>query len=218
MSFDPDKHHRRSIRLPGYDYVGPGAYFVTICTDHRRHLFGQVVTGEMRLSALGAIVREEWLRTPSIRPGIEVDALAVMPNHVHGIIVLPGGPVTAEVGAHSCAPLRRPRRSLSSFVAQFKATAARRINARRGTPGARVWQRNYYEHVIRSDATWTAICVYIEANPALWPYDRDNLHGTKPRRADLRQAFSAHGLSGSALDFIINYDIRYRTEREGGGG
>ena len=211
MSFDPDTDRRRSVRLPGHDYIGPGGYFITICTDRRRPLFGEVAAGEMRLSALGAIVREEWLRTPSVRPGVEVGTWAVMPNHIHGIVVRPGDPAAeAAVRAHSCAPLHRRPRSLASFVAQFKATAARRINALRGTPGALVWQRNYYEHVIRNGPAWMAITAYIEENPALWPYDRDNLCNTAPQQTDFRRVLSAHGLTGKELDFIRDYDIKYR--------
>jgi len=99
MKFDPDQYHRRSIRLPNHDYAGPGAYFGTLVTHGREHLFGQVVDGEMYLSALGEIIEEEWQRTDRIRPGVEIGAFAVMPNHTHVIVI---------VGAHSCAPLRTP--------------------------------------------------------------------------------------------------------------
>ena len=209
MPYDADTHQRRSIRLSGFDYAGPAAHFITICAYRRRCVFGKIVPEEMQMNALGEIVREEWLRTPGIRPGVEVDAFVVMPNHIHGIVVF------TDVGAHCCAPLHRPPRSLGSLVAQWKATTTRRVNALPDMGGARLWQRNYYDHVIRSDEEWAAISAYIEANPALWTYDRDNLLGDIPRQRDLRHALSAHGLAGRALDFIINYDLRYRTETQG---
>ena len=109
MTFDRRKHHRRSIRLAGYDYSDPGAYFVTLCTYGRECVFGAVAAGAVRLNDCGLVAREEWLRTGAVRPGVVLDAFVVMPNHIHGIIIL-----TLEsqsqpfpVGAHSCAPLQR---------------------------------------------------------------------------------------------------------------
>ncbi len=86
-SFEPEAG-RRSIRLKGYDYAQPGAYFITICARGRECLFGEVVDGEMRLNRFGEIVREEWLKTAVMRPGIEIDEFAVMPNHIHGIVII----------------------------------------------------------------------------------------------------------------------------------
>src|SRR3990170_2943541 len=88
MPYDPTRHHRRSIRLPGYDYTQPGAYFVTICTQNRECVFGEVADGEMMSSGAGQMVERIWNELPHHYPGVEVDAFAVMPNHVHGIIVL----------------------------------------------------------------------------------------------------------------------------------
>ena len=109
MTYDPNKHHRRSIRLKGYDYTQPGAYFITICTQNRECLFGDVVDGEMRLDACGVIVREEWFRSAEIRREIALwpDEFVVMPNHIHGIVWITdqrdvAGP---NVGAHGRAPL-----------------------------------------------------------------------------------------------------------------
>src|SRR3970282_109225 len=86
MRYNPEKHHRRSIRLGGYDYGQSGAYFVTICTKNRECLFGEIVDGKMRLNHSGQIVQEEWSRTSIVRPDVELDAFVIMPNHVHGII------------------------------------------------------------------------------------------------------------------------------------
>lgn len=91
-AYDPNRHHRRSIRLKGYDYTQPGAYFITICTHERAHLFGAVVEGEMRLNEWGEIVREEWFKTAQIRPYVTLypDEFVLMPNHVHGIVWIVG--------------------------------------------------------------------------------------------------------------------------------
>ena len=188
VRYDPTKHHRRSIRLPGYDYTQPGAYFVTICTHNREPLFGHVVNGEMVLNAWGRIVWEEWFRTAQLRPYEELfeDEFVVMPNHVHGIIWIVGD---NNVGAQRrCAPTKpggvTPNNvapgSLGAIVRAFKSAVTKRINALRGTPGARVWQRNYYEHIIRNERALNAIRRYIAENPQRWHLDRYNPTATAP--------------------------------------
>ncbi|MCS6773028.1 MAG: transposase, partial [Thermoflexales bacterium] len=144
----------------------PGAYFVTLCTHGRACLFGFITNGVMHENALGAIVREEWFRSAQIRPDIqlEADEFVLMPNHLHGIIRI------IETAA------RRPTPSkLSTVIAGFKAATTRRINELRGTPRAEVWQRNYYEHIIRTESGENELCrirEYIATNPARWELDR----------------------------------------------
>jgi len=185
MRYDAEKHHRRSIRLRGYDYAQAGAYFVTICTQNRECLFGEIVDGQVALNVPGEVVAEEWLRSARIRGEIELDAFVVMPNHLHGIVVI------RDVGAHGRAPLpsppHRPPRSLGSFVAGFKSVSTKRINAIRGTPGVPVWQRNYREHVIRDDHDLGRVRRYIAENPLRWDEDPENpnaagAHGRAPLR------------------------------------
>jgi REP element-mobilizing transposase RayT len=176
MPHDPAERYRRSVRLAGYDYASSGAYIVTICTQSRACLLGDVRDGKMRPNDIGEVVREEWLRSATIRPEITLDAFVVMPNHAHGIVVI------RDVGAHGHAPLptaglRRPARSLGAFVAAFKGAATRRINRMRGTPGVPVWQRNYYEHVIRDNAGLDRLRRYILDNPARWAEDPENPAG-----------------------------------------
>jgi len=197
-AYDPQRHRRRSIRLRGYDYTQPGVYFITICTHQRAPLFGQVVDGEMVLNVYGEIVRTCWREIPDHFPHVELDAFVVMPNHIHGIIVI----VDHVVGATHASPLRhmhtsRPSErvpprgpasgSLGAIVGSFKSAVTRRINALRGTPGAPVWQRNYYEHIIRSERALDAIRQYIAENPARWHLDRYNPNavGPDPRARDL---------------------------------
>jgi REP element-mobilizing transposase RayT len=102
MNFNPQKHHRRSIRLKGYDYALPGAYFVTICTYQRQCWFGEILDGRMYLNQIGNVVAQEWVGSSQIRPGMKLDQWVIMPNHLHGLVIL-----TDIVGAHSCAPLHK---------------------------------------------------------------------------------------------------------------
>jgi len=178
--YDPDKHHRHSIRLRDWDYRTAGAYFITIVARGRECLFGDVVDGLMNLNAYGRIVHEEWMRSTDIRSEIALDAFVVMPNHIHAIVIIRNvgaygrtPPVAHGAGAHSRVPLRPPR-SLGSFIAGFKSVATKRINETRGTPGIPVWQRNFYERVIRNDRELNAIRQYITDNPANWEQDTEN--------------------------------------------
>jgi REP element-mobilizing transposase RayT len=179
-------HHRRSIRLPGYDYAQPGAYFVTICTKDREGVLGEVRSGQMVHSPFGLVVVEEWTRSASIRREIALDTFVVMPNHLHGIVFILEDASPAGVGAHGRAPLpsstdlnargiaNRKARSIGSFVAGYKAAVTKRVNSMRGTPGAALWQRNYYEHVIRTEAELQSIREYIALNPLAWEHDEEN--------------------------------------------
>jgi putative transposase len=289
MAYDPEKHHRRSIRLKGYDYTQPGAYFITICTHGRECLFGEIIDGEMHLNEAGQIVVQTWQDLPNHVPNVQLDAFVVMPNHVHGIIIItdhaegigaglkparttmgpdsaadsgstagPGSVGAGSVGAGSVgagsvgagsepapttttapgsaagfgpttgsgpvgagptmgsgptaapgsttgsdpvgagsepaptepaptepAPTEpAPTRSsygLPEIVRQFKTFSARRINELRGTPGTPVWQRNYYEHIIRNESSLNRIRQYIAENPARWDADQENPQ--RPHRA-----------------------------------
>ncbi|MCP9448369.1 MAG: hypothetical protein NNA22_12480 [Nitrospira sp.] len=168
--------NRRSIRLKGYDYSQAGAYFITIVTQDRACLFGDGVGGEIRLNGLGEIVRQEWLRTGHIRPNVELDAFVVMPNHVHGIIVLHGdGRGTLQRAPTTVERFGKPTsNTIPTIVRLFKSATTKRINERRGTPGAPIWQRNYYEHIIRDDESLNRIRQYIAENPLRWHLDREN--------------------------------------------
>ena len=192
--FDPHKHHRRSIRLKGYDYTQPGAYFVTLCTWQRECLFGDVMGGEIRLNEMGRIVLHAWQDLPRHYPYLHLGAFCVMPNHVHAIMVLvedDPGRGGSEGSAFSMPdqawndalespeqPQTRPytpvRHGLPELVRAFKSFSARRVNILRQTPGVPVWQRNYYEHIIRSEDEWRKIHDYILTNPARWDEDREN--------------------------------------------
>ena len=181
----PKPHQRRSIRLKGYDYSQPGAYFVTLGSYQQECLFGTVSAGEMQLNQFGQIAADEWAKSPEIRREIGVDFFVVMPNHLHGILwIVNSDGQSTQVGAHGRAPLQhnklwRPPKSLGSFIAGYKSTVTKQINQVRNTPGTPVWQRNYYEHVIRSDQALQAIRDYIDQNPLRWELDRYNSEATE---------------------------------------
>ncbi len=183
MAYDPDRHHRRSIRLRDFDYAAAGAFVVTLCTQGRLCVLGRIEDGEMLLSPFGRIVEEEWLQTPVVRPNVDLDAFVVMPNHVHGIIVLLNHPGNSDAGmattraTHRVAPTGPPRGSIGAIIGQIKAVTTKRVNALRATSGASLWQRNYYEHVIRDDRDLARIRDYIAANPACWQEDIENPYG-----------------------------------------
>ena len=175
---DHETHHRRSVRLRDYDYRQAGAYFVTICAHDRLCIFGEAEGSRVVLNDYGIVVQEEWLRTEAQRPHVRLDAFVVMPNHVHGIIVLQADD---QEGTARRAPTGATARfgealagSLATVVGAFKSAASRRINQMRGTPGMPVWQRNYYEHVIRSEKELNRIRQYIADNPTRWALDPEN--------------------------------------------
>lgn len=176
MTKDPVQHHRRSIRLKEYDYSLEGDYFVTICVNRRACIFGEVASYEMVLNPVGQMVARWWDELNRKFAFVQTDAFVVMPNHVHGIInIQPVGAdlcVCPQEGAHAGAPLHE-------IVQWFKTMTTNEYLRRVKDDGwppltGRLWQRNYYEHIIRSEKSLEAICEYIGANPAQWVYDLEN--------------------------------------------
>jgi len=203
MKYNPQIHHRRSIRLKGYDYGQSGAYFITICTHNKECWFGEIRDSQMCLNQLGKIVTQEWLRTPEIRPEITLDEWIVMPNHLHGIIIItnthPSRHPANLVGAHrrapssqnapnlhtACPQFRRYSNSLPSIIAGFKSAATKRINILRETPKIPLWQRNYYESVLRDTEHLEHVRNYIRANPSHWIDDSQYSQYAKIHSFDL---------------------------------
>ncbi len=197
--FDPQKHHRRSIRLKGYDYAQEGAYYVTIVTWQREFLFGEIVNSEMMLSPYGEIVQKWWEEIPIHFLNVEMGAFVIMPNHVHGIIFIVDErrgtvPVPKENGENLISqnndmsggiqgggtpPLRKP--TLGQIIAYFKYQATKEMNKIDNTGTVtKFWQRNYYEHVIRDEKDLQNKTDYIESNPSLWDEDDENPVNAKP--------------------------------------
>jgi REP element-mobilizing transposase RayT len=176
MKYDPEKHHRRSIRLKDYDYSQSGAYFITICTYNRECLFGEIVNVGMILNEFGKIAWEEWDNNAKIRKNLVQDEYVVMPNHVHGILFILD---ENDIGAtRRVAPTERlsglASGSIGAIIGQFKSIVTKRVNSIRGTPGLDIWQRNYHEHVIRDEDELLEIREYIANNPIRWAEDENN--------------------------------------------
>jgi putative transposase len=236
-------HTRKSIRYKGYNYAGSGLYFITICVYKRELLFGEINNYEMNLNKIGNLVKNEWLKSESLREELTLDEFIIMPNHIHGIVqfimqddiqdrlskdcaltssssvgaqgiaplhsqyLTPGLDKQAHSSAplhshpapeldmrahssaplhrpfpmlgldkqaHGGAPLNRPPKSLGSFIAGFKAATTKSVNVERGKLGYPVWQRNYYEHIIRNEDELYKIREYIRGNPMKWEYDEEN--------------------------------------------
>jgi REP element-mobilizing transposase RayT len=213
VPYDPETHHRRSIRLPEYDYAQAGAYFVTICVQQAEMLLGEVRDGVMVLNDWGRLVDDFWADVVGHFEDVAVDCHVTMPNHVHAVIVLvdrrerpprwDGATSGAGVQGGETPPLRNgphprrgevssplsaadggdtpgggaeggktpPPRDLAHVVAYYKYQTTRQINLLRCTPGVRLWQRSYWEHVIRNEADFARIREYVAANPSLWGED-----------------------------------------------
>jgi len=170
MKFNPKIHHRHSIRLKGYDYSQAGAYFVTIVAWQREMIFGVIVEGEMVLNEFGEIVSEKWQWLESHYPFVELGVWVVMPNHFHGILVIHDD----RRGGSRSAPTPTKRKPLGGLIGAFKTVSTKHINLLRDTEGQVVWQRNYYEHIIRDEREMDRITRYIESNPAAWAKDAEN--------------------------------------------
>lgn len=187
---------RRAMRLRGYDYSQPGAYFVTICAQYRKCLFATIIDGKMQLNEIGQIVVECWNRMPQHFPSVELDGYVVMPNHTHGIIRLgipemksPDVPehIATRRGEVASPALNNNSRkdevaspTLGKIMAYFKYQSTKRINQHRGMPRTRVWQRDYWDHVIRNDPDLQRLRQYIQNNPMQW--ELDQLHPNNPSR------------------------------------
>ena len=189
--YNPDIHHRRSIRLKGYDYSRSGLYFITLCVVDRICVFGNIVDGKMQLNDIGRLVEEEWLNTINIRKGdVRLHNYIVMPNHFHAIIEIcecmdecdssqilntdnvgeceKGECEKGECEKGECdSPLRMksPSKTVGAIVRGFKGAVSRQL-------GYSVWQRNYYEHIIRTGESYRQISDYIVNNPTKWQDDK----------------------------------------------
>ena len=169
---------RRSIRIPAFDYAQPGAYFITICAYRRRRIFGKIEDETVCLSWIGKIVREEWWRTEIIRETVILDQFVVMPNHFHAIFHITNYKSNdLPVGAHCNAPLHRQPRSVGSLIALFKGSVTRRVRKDMQNPSFTIWQRNYYERVIRDEFELNKFRAYITSNPIRWELERYYPHG-----------------------------------------
>ncbi len=208
MADVPSPHHRRSIRLPGYDYSQAGAYFLTLVTHQRASLFGEIVDGIMGLNAAGKIVQQEWQCLPRRFPRLQLGTFVVMPNHIHAVLIirpdhesslsgivggtrpgldgtplgtdhLPDDTLSGEDGSplpgHT-SPIHGPKPgSIGAIIGQFKSRVTKRLWNLPPFTQTPIWQRNYYEHIIRSEKEMARIYQYIVSNPDRWDDDEENL-------------------------------------------
>ena len=199
MTFNPEIHHRRSIRLKEYDYSSAGAYFVTLCAFERECLFGEIVDGDMVLNENGRIMLDCWVKIPKYFPTVILDECIAMPNHFHGIIHISESPVGAKQGVSaspafglcgkqeqsqnqgeagetlaSSLPSGTISGALGAIIQNFKSVSTRRINKLRSNPGCPVWQRNYFERVMRNEDNLLKAREYIFNNPMKWELDTEN--------------------------------------------
>ncbi|MDH3944147.1 MAG: transposase [Anaerolineae bacterium] len=143
-------------------------------------MFGDVIEEAMVLNDVGEIVKSEWKRTDVLRPNVALDEFVVMPNHLHGILIINDvgadrrPPAEPEKRAHISAPLHRKGGTIGSIVAGFKSTSTKQINILRETPNQQIWQRSYHDRIIRNDTELQALREYITSNPMLWAQDDEN--------------------------------------------
>ena len=195
MTFGSEDHLRRSVRLHGYDYSSAGLYFVTACTEKRESLFGELIQGEVRPSEIGRLVSWCWFDLPNHYPRLKLDEFVLMPNHIHGILALvdpvgaglkPALGILAPAGLVGAGlkPALALRHALAEIVRAFKTFSSRRANELRGTRGKPLWQRSYYEHIIRSGDELSSIRRYVAENPLRWEWDRENPSAQSAKRQE----------------------------------
>ena len=177
--------HRKPNRLKTFDYAKEGYYFITTCTHNRREWFGIINGGEMILNECGVVVKKCWENLPNHYPAIELDSFVIMPNHVHGIIVIKNignglvDPLADSPGGNGLKPLPTDTQShklhgLPEFIRGFKTFSSRRIHETLTHGKQFRWQKSYYDHIIRDEISLKKIREYIQSNPLKWDLDTDN--------------------------------------------
>lgn len=220
MKYNPDIHHRHSIRLKNYDYSQSAAYFITICTHQKECIFGEIINDEMHLNSFGNIAQSHWQKLTNYYSYLELDEFIIMPNHLHGILILNDIPVNCNIHNEKRAGLNvdvaragfdvdvaraglnvdveragfdvelspvakisaKPaptdyniqRKGISEIIRGFKTFSAKQINRMRRCRNVPVWQRNFYEHIIRNESDFNRIREYILNNPKNWLQDNEN--------------------------------------------
>jgi len=197
MGYNPNIHHRKSIRLKGYDYSQAGLYFITICVQDRKCLFGKIENDEMILNDAGKIADEQWGKLPERFTNMELDVFQIMPNHMHGIILLNDVGATLAVahddnavgnGKRATARVA-PTKTVGDIAGAYKSLVANEcleifkqkwagVNPQKWAGASpaptmgKLWQRNYHEHIIRDEQSWQRISEYIINNPKNWKGDK----------------------------------------------
>ena len=173
-------HHRKSLRLKGYDYSGPGLYYVTICVAGRECLLGDVVDGRVVPNAFGRFAETALLWLTKQYPYVEIDTYVIMPNHLHVIVCIREGGSRgrgdSRIAPTAATQTSLARKSLGRLIGAFKTVSTKWINLLRNAPAERFWQRNYHERIIRSGEDLERIRTYIHENPRNWDKDKNDVH------------------------------------------
>ena len=179
-------HPRKQIRLRGYNYSSPGWYYITICTYKRRLFLGEIKNKKMELNEYGKIIKDELIKTPLLRQNVFLDIFQIMPNHVHLVMRITAGaychtPLPTNRGNEkvNSQHFRSPSKNLGATIRGFKSSVTKKICQIIGNPQFPVWQRSYYDHIIRSEKSLGKIRQYIQLNPLLWDCDRNNPNNFK---------------------------------------
>ena len=180
-NYNPKIHHRQSMRLKDYDYSQDGYYFVTICAKNKVEYFGEIQNGKMILNEYGEIVANEWIETKNIRKNVKLDEFIVMPNHIHGIVIIDNNNCRgvlqyAPTALHA---FQSPSNNLGAVVRGFKSAVTKQINQIQvrvycNTPLSFQWQKSFYDHIVRNEKSLSKIREYIRNNPLKWELDRNN--------------------------------------------
>ncbi len=172
-TYDPEKHCRQSIRLKNYDYSKPGYYYVTICSQNRECMFGEINNSHITLNTPGKTINKTWREIPKYFNGIGIDEYVIMPNHIHGIVKIHDGNTIGQAQGPA------PTMPLPDVIKRFKTLTTHKyidgVRKKSWKPfKKRLWQRNYYEHIIRNDIELDEIRKYITENPLKWSEDKEN--------------------------------------------
>lgn len=209
MRTPPRKYRRNSLRLKGFDYSQAGEYFVTICTRERACKLAQVEAGRSVLSPAGDIVEQTWRWIQEQHEHIELGDFVVMPNHLHGILIIRE---SRRGGSRTAPTERRKVKGLGRLIGAFKTVSTKHINEMNNTPGEIFWQRNFYDHIIRDDVDYFFVEQYIRLNPILWDFDVNHPKAMFRSVDDLRASLrDKHGLDDYAIERVVEHEAAYRN-------
>ncbi len=174
----PIQFNRQSIRLSGYNYESSGYYFVTICTTKHKSLFGDIVNGKMILNQEGEIVSINWLKTLKIRKNVKLEEWVIMPNHIHGILIINNHNNILNDNdkcfykySNVKKMFKSPSNTIGSIIRGFKSSVTKEVRQLYDRPQMKIWQRNYHDHIIRNENEYYKISSYIRNNPQNWKHD-----------------------------------------------
>ncbi|HET9137345.1 MAG TPA: transposase [Candidatus Kapabacteria bacterium] len=169
MSSDAPQQRRKSTRLANHNYQEPGSYFITICSHNKAATFSTIKENSLHLSIYGEVIEQCWQEIPEHFRNTRLDSFVIMPNHIHGVIHIDDWNTSKPIIAESMSSLKPS--SLGSIIASFKSASTKYIRKRVNDASVEIWQRNYYDRVIRNEKELLQVRQYIEANPLKWRED-----------------------------------------------